>query len=105
VLRALEFDLERGTPRRRGVIQELGELDARGRRNLREHREAWFPPTVLHERQLAPGNADALTQLVEGHPRRIPEVSNSLAERHKIVHEFTIPKESRFFLHKFGSAP
>jgi hypothetical protein len=102
MLRALEFDLEGGTPRRRGVIQELSELDPRGHGDLREHREAWFPPTVLHERQLASRNADALTQLVEGHPRRISEVPNSLAERHKIVHEFTIPKETEFFPRIFG---
>jgi hypothetical protein len=54
---------------------------------------------------LAPGNADALAQLVEGHARRISEVPNSLAERHKIVHDVTIPKESEFFLHEFGSTP
>ena len=59
--------------------------------------EAWLAPSVLHEGELAAGDADPVSELIESHASRGAKVPNPLAEGHKIVHGIRIAKDRVIF--------
>jgi hypothetical protein len=65
-LRALQFDLEGGSAVGRLGGEQVGHLDSRLGGDRLEERELGLTFAVLDETQLTAGDADPLTQLVEG---------------------------------------
>jgi hypothetical protein len=86
LLQLVETDLERGACGRRFVGQQVGDLDVEGLRNPVEQREARFALAVLHEGQLAAGDADGCSQLVERESLFGAEVTDALSKCREVAH-------------------
>src|SRR5690606_27719610 len=96
-LGAVELDLEGGALGGGPFVEQLLDGDAEGVGERRQQAEPRLASTVLDEGELAGRGADSFADLVERHAGLRAEVSDALAERGKILHGFTISKESAFF--------
>ena len=99
-LRAVELDLERGAVVRRLGGQQLGDLGPGDPRDLLQERELGLALAVLDEAQVAPGDADGGTELVERHPVLDAVMADAVAEGRELDsggHSLSITKESQLF--------